>query len=99
MMWRLEHSAPEYSNVNMVEFATASGAKLGHHRIVIRSIEFEGSYISAESLFLILLFILGRYGHCVLTFRVTSIKKAHGDCREETQSPKEREPSIERTEL
>ena len=53
----LEHSLPEYSNVNMVEFATGSGAKIGHHRIVIRSIEFEGSSISTESLFMILLFI------------------------------------------
>lgn len=53
----LEHSAPEYSNVNLVEFATGSGAKLGKHQIVVKSIEFEGSYISAESLFLILLFV------------------------------------------
>jgi diguanylate cyclase (GGDEF)-like protein len=53
----LEHSAPEYSNVNLVEFATGSGAKLGKHQIVVKSIEFEGSYFSAESLFLILLFV------------------------------------------
>ncbi|WP_210457228.1 GGDEF domain-containing protein [Vibrio crassostreae] len=71
----LEHSAPEYSNVNMVEFATASGAKLGHHRIVIRSIEFEGSYITGESLFLILLFVWVGTGTVFLLSELNSSRK------------------------
>ncbi|MEZ9564566.1 GGDEF domain-containing protein [Vibrio artabrorum] len=71
----LEHSAPEYSNVNMVEFATASGAKLGHHRIVIDSIEFEGSYITAENLFLGLLFIWVSTGIVFLLSELNSARK------------------------
>jgi len=51
----IEHSAPEFSNVNKIEFATGSSSTLGHHHIVIKSIEFEGAYIKGESLFLLLL--------------------------------------------
>ncbi|MGF1756085.1 GGDEF domain-containing protein [Vibrio makurazakiensis] len=51
----IEHSAPEYSNINKIEFATGSSSTLGKHRIVIKSIEFEGAYMKAENLFLMLL--------------------------------------------
>ncbi|MFA0521189.1 GGDEF domain-containing protein, partial [Vibrio sp. 10N.222.55.E8] len=61
--------------VNMVEFATASGAKLGHHRIVIDSIEFEGSYITAENLFLGLLFIWVSTGIVFLLSELNSARK------------------------
>lgn len=53
----VEHSAPEFSNVNKIEFATGSASTLGNHHIVIKSIEFEGSYIEGENLFLLLLAI------------------------------------------
>ncbi len=96
--WSIQR--PEYSNVNMVEFATASGAKLGHHRIVIRSIEFEGTYITGESLFMILLFVwVVVMGTQCSRFQSYTDQESAWWRREKTSSLEERQSSIERTKL
>ncbi|MDE1223486.1 GGDEF domain-containing protein [Vibrio aestuarianus] len=51
----IEHSAPEFSNVNKIEFATGSGSELGHYEMHVNSVEFIGAYVNGEHLFLFLL--------------------------------------------
>ncbi|EGU34246.1 GGDEF family protein [Vibrio scophthalmi LMG 19158] len=53
----IAHSAPEFNNVNRIEFATGSGTPVGKYQLRIRSIEFVGHYIDGEILMLLLLFI------------------------------------------
>ncbi|NOH98546.1 GGDEF domain-containing protein [Vibrio sp. 99-70-13A1] len=72
----MEYSAPEYSNVNKVEFATGSGAKLGTHKIIIRSIEFEGSYIAADNFFLLLLGVWVSTGVIFIIVELNRSRKA-----------------------
>lgn len=51
----IAHSAPEFSNVVKVEFATGSGHSQGDYRLQVNSIEFVGNYIDGEDLLLGLL--------------------------------------------
>ncbi len=53
----IEHSAPEYGNINKIEFATGSGAGIGHYKMVIKEVSFIGQYVEGEELFLTLLFM------------------------------------------
>ncbi|OIQ26625.1 GGDEF domain-containing protein [uncultured Vibrio sp.] len=53
----IEHSAPEFSNVNKIEFATGSGAGIGHYRMEIKEVSLVGEYIPSETLFMSLLFM------------------------------------------
>lgn len=53
----IRYSAPEFSNVTKVEFATGSGHYTGQYRMKIHSIELIGDYIATEKLmFSLLLF-------------------------------------------
>lgn len=51
----IAHSAPEFSNVTKIEFATGSGYSEGNYRLTVNSIEFVGSYVDGEELLLGLL--------------------------------------------
>lgn len=51
----IEHAAPEFTNVNRIEFATGSGMDEGDYTLVIERIEFIGEYVSGETLMALLL--------------------------------------------
>ncbi len=53
----IEHSAPEYGNINKIEFATGSGAGVGNYKMVVKEVSFIGQYVEGEELFLTLLFM------------------------------------------
>ncbi|MEZ9229896.1 GGDEF domain-containing protein [Vibrio amylolyticus] len=57
----IEHSAPEFSNVNKIEFATGSAVGLGHYRMEIREVSLVGKYIPGDTLFmsLLLMWVMG----------------------------------------
>jgi diguanylate cyclase (GGDEF)-like protein len=58
----IEHSALEFNNVNKIEFATGSSAPLGAHDIQIKSVQFQGAYISGETFYLSLLILWVVFG-------------------------------------
>ena len=68
----IAHSAPEFNNINRIEFATGSGTDVGQYQLRIRSIEFVGYYINGETLMFMLLFIWISLG---LLFSVTEIRR------------------------
>lgn len=63
----IKHSAPEFSNINKIEFATGSATEVGRYQMSINRIEFIGDYIKGEDLFMGLLFVWVTIGS-LLTF-------------------------------
>ncbi|MCK6261845.1 GGDEF domain-containing protein [Vibrio sp. ZSDE26] len=57
----IKHSAPEFSNINKIEFATGSGAGPGHYKMEIKEVSLVGTYIPGETLFmsLLLMWVVG----------------------------------------
>ncbi|WP_260258633.1 GGDEF domain-containing protein [Vibrio intestinalis] len=51
----IEHSSPEFNNINRIEFATGSGSPVGQYQMTVNSIEFIGEYIAGEDLMMGLL--------------------------------------------
>lgn len=51
----IQYSAPEFSNISLLELATGSGENEGRYAMKIHSIEFVGNYIDGEHLMLGLL--------------------------------------------
>ncbi|EOX1812596.1 GGDEF domain-containing protein [Vibrio cholerae] len=51
----IEHSAPEFSNVNRIEFATGSASPLGQYQLTLHQVELIGDYVAGEKLFLAML--------------------------------------------
>lgn len=51
----IEHSGPEFNNINRIELATGSGAEEGLYQLRIKKIEFVGYYIHTETLMFALL--------------------------------------------
>ncbi|RJX69549.1 GGDEF domain-containing protein [Vibrio sinensis] len=51
------HSAPEFSNITIIELSTGAGSHYGEYQMEIRGIEFVGHYISGQYFILLLLFI------------------------------------------
>ncbi|TQO99951.1 diguanylate cyclase [Vibrio cholerae] len=51
----IEHSAPEFSNVNKIEFATGSASPLGQYQLTLHQVELIGDYVAGEKLFLAML--------------------------------------------
>ncbi|KQB07744.1 GGDEF domain-containing protein [Vibrio metoecus] len=58
----IENSAPEFSNINKIEFATGSGSPLGQYQLTINSVELIGDYVSGEKLFLAMLIMWAAAG-------------------------------------
>nr|VVV04391.1 Response regulator PleD [Aliivibrio wodanis] len=52
----VEHAAPEFSNVSIIEIATSSTVKSGDFEITVNSIEFRGSWIKENTLLKIILY-------------------------------------------
>ncbi|MDD9155492.1 GGDEF domain-containing protein [Aliivibrio sp. S4TY2] len=52
----VEHAAPEFSNVSIIEIATSSTVKSGEFEITINSIELRGSWIKENTLLKIILY-------------------------------------------
>jgi diguanylate cyclase (GGDEF)-like protein len=53
----VEHSAPEFSNISILEIATSSTVKSGDFEITINSIELRGSWIKENTLLKIILYV------------------------------------------
>jgi len=70
----IEHSAPEFTNITMVELATGSSSSVGQYKMTIRNVEFVGHYISAEKLMLGLLVF---WVTLALTYSVIEIRRSH----------------------
>ncbi|AOW82827.1 GGDEF domain-containing protein [Vibrio mimicus] len=56
------NSAPEFTNINKIEFATGSGSQLGEYQLTIRQVELIGDYVSGEKLFLAMLIMWAAAG-------------------------------------
>ncbi|WP_428772424.1 GGDEF domain-containing protein [Vibrio sp.] len=69
----IDHSGPEYSRVNKIEFASGSAAGIGRYRMTIHSIELVGSYIQADDFFLLL---LGVWVSLAIGFSVNEIRRS-----------------------
>ncbi len=69
----IEHSAPEFSNISRIEFASGSGNALGNYRLSINSIEFVGNYIEGETLMLLLLVL---WVSLALVYSVAEIRRS-----------------------
>lgn len=52
-----EHASPDFSNVPIIEIATASGATEGTFEIIVNSIEFQGQWIKETTVLKILLYM------------------------------------------
>ena len=52
----VEHAAPEFSNVSIIEIATSSGVNEGDFEMTINSIELRGSWIKENTLLKIILY-------------------------------------------
>lgn len=52
----IEHASPDFSNVPIIEIATASGVTEGEFEIVVNSIEFQGVWIEESTLLKALLY-------------------------------------------
>lgn len=53
----IEHASPDFSNVPIIEIATASGVTEGSFELIINSIEFQGVWIEESTMLKILLYI------------------------------------------
>lgn len=69
----IEHSGPEFSNITRIDLATGAGAGLGHHKIIIEKMEFEGAYLAQETLLFTLLFSWMALG---LAFSLNELRKS-----------------------
>ncbi|RTZ16626.1 GGDEF domain-containing protein [Vibrio aquaticus] len=70
----IQHSAPEYTNITLLELATGSGHSQGEFKMTINSIELVGHYISAENL----AFSLLTFWVCMaLVYSVVEIRRSH----------------------
>ncbi|EEZ00373.1 GGDEF family protein [Vibrio sp. RC586] len=58
----IENSAPEFSNVNKIEFATGSGSSLGQYQLKLHQVELIGDYVAGEKLFLAMLIMWAAAG-------------------------------------
>lgn len=56
------NSAPEFTNINKIEFATGSGSQLGEYQLTIHQVELIGDYVSGEKLFLAMLIMWAAAG-------------------------------------
>jgi len=52
----IEHASPDFSNVPIIEIATASGVTEGQFEIVVNSIEFQGVWIKESTMLKVLLY-------------------------------------------
>ncbi|KII79521.1 GGDEF domain-containing protein [Vibrio renipiscarius] len=75
----IAHAAPEFNNINRIEFATGSGTPVGVYQLHIRNIEFVGHYIDGEKLMLLLLFLWVGLG---VLFSVSEIRHKQRIVRE-----------------
>lgn len=66
----IEHSAPEYSNINKIEFATGSASPLGKYQLTLHQIELIGNYVAGEKLFLVILLIWVAAGAWLATIEI-----------------------------
>ncbi|MGF1694576.1 GGDEF domain-containing protein [Vibrio lamellibrachiae] len=57
----IRHSAPEFTNINKIEFATGSSAGPGNYKMEINEVSLVGKYIPGETLFmsLLLMWVVG----------------------------------------
>ncbi|MGC9402408.1 GGDEF domain-containing protein [Vibrio genomosp. F10] len=57
----IAHSAPEFSNINKIEFATGSGVGPGQYQMTINEVSLVGEFIPSDQLFisLLLMWVLG----------------------------------------
>ncbi|QXC56555.1 GGDEF domain-containing protein [Vibrio mimicus] len=58
----IENSAPKFSNVNKIEFATGSGSPLGQYQLKLHQVELIGDYVAGEKLFLAMLIMWAAAG-------------------------------------
>ncbi|ENM5748984.1 GGDEF domain-containing protein [Vibrio mimicus] len=56
------NSAPEFTNINKIEFATGSGSQFGEYQLTIHQVELIGDYIAGEKLFLAMLIMWAATG-------------------------------------
>ncbi|ENM5739498.1 GGDEF domain-containing protein [Vibrio mimicus] len=58
----IDNSAPEFTNINKIEFATGSGSQFGEYQLTIHQVELIGDYIAGEKLFLAMLIMWAATG-------------------------------------
>lgn len=71
----LKPGAPDLTNVVAVEVQMGSGAQLGHHTIAVHAIEFEGSVLSTEHWYLVILGVWTSLTALLLVHRLFSLRR------------------------
>ncbi|AUI85871.1 GGDEF domain-containing protein [Vibrio azureus] len=77
----IEHSAPEFSNVTVIDIATGADTRLGEHKIIIEKIEFVGKYLELSTLLFFLLIMWMALGMGVSLYEMRKSKVAYRKAR------------------